>query len=426
MRRSIGYVMTLAVAAMVLSACSVTAATCKDILAAGKGMIQAGDYAGAKAQALEARKLAGTAQERNEAELLLARALLALKDYTGAVQALEELKRADPLHSSEKKAYQCRFLPQTPVSAEGWTLSDFIRDAQNREARFEPYSKESAYLLAATDVAAERSTQDSAKASSSKGTAFFMASDPNGWHIYVQSDDPNVRQIAADGGTGAGTLEMYFSPGRGGEAYYQWVIPLATGAVSFYDWNSPYTGYRPLRDRPGAFRTDTVVLDKGWGTAVFIPWECLYDKLPFVEGNDDTWRFSMIRWTPGNNLTWGGRVHETGRWGYIRFQPPAKEQRLDIMRQIIRTAWRRCRTVKAEQAAYWSGACGDMDFYKSCIEPLLNADREYAEKIKTLDAWDENTVIEVYKNRVCDWMEMSYGVAQLRSQYLTQKHLQVK
>lgn len=66
-------------------ALTVTAAgTYRESLSAGQQKLQAKDYAGAQAEAAEAQKLAGSAAERNEALLLLARARAAANDNPAA------------------------------------------------------------------------------------------------------------------------------------------------------------------------------------------------------------------------------------------------------------------------------------------------------------------------------------------------------
>ena len=340
------------------------------------------------------------------------------RDYE-VVSALKA--RGDTLLESAKfrNTYTCKFLTDMPEGARDWAQSEFIKDKQNKDARFQRYPKDKEMLLA--DVAAERPMEEKDKAAQEGRETFFsMAYDAKGWHIYVQSNEPDIEKIMAEDGKGGSSLEMFFAPGLEAETYYQWIIKLATKEINFYHWNTPHRFYRYLENEAANVQTETAILDKGWGTMIFIPWECLYDKLPFMERNQDTWRFTVIRWGPAS-LTWSGRVHETGRWGQIRWQAPTTEQRLAIEKNIIKKAWARYQSAKSTLSDYWQGACGDIVFYRDFLEPVIKDYEQYGEKIKDVDKWDLKTADEVFRRNVPDWMEFRYKVEELRSDYLNKR-----
>jgi len=314
-------------------------------------------------------------------------------------------------------SYDCRFVSPAPVGVGGWVNSDFIKDPSNRDGRFHAYDKKDADLLI-TDVAVDRG-QQAGHGDKTGDTFFSMLYDVKGWHIYIQSDEPAIERIMSEFGKGESSLEMYFGPGLEHDYYYQIFTRLAADEVSIFDWNTPNRYFRLLENKPGNLRMETTVLAGGWGTYVFIPWELFYDKLPF--GNDNAWRFSVIRWSPSESITWGGRVHETGRWGHIRFRQPSEEQRRQILLNIVRRAWWKYTSSRDTLTDFWNGSRGDAGFYRSALEPLILSENGYAERLKTLDNWDLKTLEDIYKDKVPVWMEFGYRVEELRSDYLLHK-----
>ncbi len=331
-------------------------------------------------------------------------------------------KRGDMLfdRARVKNSHVCRFDATMPAGAGGWAQSAFIRDATNRESRFHPYPKGQEEMFR-TDMAVERPLDEKTQAAmEGRETAFFMGYDAKGWHLYIQSDEPNAGQVMLEDGQGDSTLEMFFAPGQEGETYYQWIIRLGTGEVSIYTWNTPHRFYRHLEHKPGGFQTETAVLEKGWGTAIFIPWETLYDKLPFMADNESTWRFSIMRWGPVS-MTWGGKVHEPGRWGLIDWYPPSPEQRLAILRYLVQRAWWKYQAVKTEADEFWQGSRGDAAFYQQVLEPAIQEQEQFSEQMKDVAQWDLKRVEEVFKKQVPEWMEFKYRIEELRTGYLAGK-----
>lgn len=319
-----------------------------------------------------------------------------------------------------KNSHVCRFTAAMPAGASGWAQSAFVRETTNRESRFHPYPKDQAEMFR-TDMAVERSLDEKAQAAmEGRETAFFMAYDAKGWHLYIHSGEPDVEQVMLEDGKGGSTLEMFFAPGQEGEAYYQWIIRLGTGEVSLYNYNTPHRFYRHLEHKPGGFQTETAVQDKGWGTSIFIPWESLYDKLPFMDGNESTWRFSIMRWGPVS-LTWGGKVHEPGRWGLIDWTPPTPDQRLAIQRHIVKRAWWKYQAVRTEASAFWQGSRGDTNFYQRILAPAIQEQDQFGEQMKDVDQWDHTRVEAIFKKQVPEWMEFRYRLDELRTGYLAGK-----
>lgn len=342
--------------------------------------------------------------------------------YIRAYDVVRILKeRGDALldTSRVRNSFVCRFMPSVPLGASGWAQSDFVRDAKNMESRFRAYPHRGDMLK--DDVAAERPADEKGNtALSGRETSFSMVYDTKGWYIYVRSDEPDIDQVMMEDGRRGSSLEMFFAPGRKEVPYYQWIVSLAKNESSLFHWGTPHRFYRYLEKKAGGMQVETVAMSGGWGTLIFIPWECLYDKLPFIEGNDDTWRFSIMRWGPVS-ITWGGRVHETGRWGMIHWQPPTPEQRLGIEKNLIRRSWWRYQAAKSSLSDYWQSSRGDAGFYRDALEPLIREYDQYGEKIKDVDKWDAKTVNDVFMKMVPEWMEFNYKVEELRTEYLKHK-----
>ncbi len=287
--------------------------------------------------------------------------------------------RADAMVDTSRatNVYTCRVLAEVPKGAGAWAQSDFVKDARNANTRFFAYPGGEEDKLAADAGALRPLAEKGPEAAKGRETALYMAYDTYGWHVFIRSDEPEIEQIMLEDGRRGSTLEMFFAPGLKGQVYYQWLIHLAQAKTDIYHWNTPHRFYRYLENRVGSLQTDTAVLKTGWGTAITIAWEALYDKLPFLEGNEDTWRFSTMRWGPVS-MTWGGTVHETGRWGMVKWQPPAPAQLLDIQRHIVRKAWWRYQASKAQLTEFWKGARGDQAFYDGVLAPFFTKRRPVA------------------------------------------------
>ena len=349
---------------------------------------------------------------------------MATRDYD-IVEALKARGDARFEKARVRNRTRCRFESPMPVGAGGWAQSALLRDPSRREARFHPYPRGQEEMLLA-DMAAERAVDEKTQtALEGRDTAFFMGYDEKGWHMFIQSDEPNIETVMMQEGKGGSSLEMFFAPGQEGEAYYQWIIRLGTGEVNLYNYNTPHRFYRNLELAPRGFRTETAALEKGWGTSIFIPWESLYDKLPFMPGNESAWRFSIMRWGPVS-LTWGGKVHEPGRWGLIDWEPPSPEQRTAILRYLIQRAWWRFQAVKAEAADYWQGSRGDTAFYQQVLEPAMREQEQTGEKMKDVAQWAPELVEQVFAEQVPEWMEFRYRIETLRADYLAEKLTAVK
>ena len=321
------------------------------------------------------------------------------------------LRRTPP-----KNTYRCRFRADVPLGAAGWALSKLIDDPAYREARFGPYDKAHAERLV-TDVSGDRGVQKGGGADKNRGTAFAMVYDARGWHIFVVSQEPDIEGIR-NRGARAGALEMAFSPGSDGACYYQWIADLAGNTVSLYDWDSPHRHFRSLK---GKLRCETVALGGAFGTYIFIPWEALYDKLPLAGGR---WPFSVIRWKTGGGVTWGGKVHEIGRWGLVAWDKPTDPQKRAIQLGIVQKAWGAYGKSRSALTRRWQDPeVGDPAFYREAVEPMIRRLDEQGKALKDPEKLSAADVTRLFDRAVPHWMEFGYDVSEARSEYLRKRLL---
>jgi hypothetical protein len=213
-----------------------------------------------------------------------------------------------------RKTYECRYVEDAPYGVTAWSQSEMVQSGIGKDSRFVPYNSEAAkgLILDATTL------RDVTSAPELQGreTSFYMVYDSKGWYIYIHCQEPRIQAFVDEGKDIA--LEMFFSPGLERVPYYQMIVRQLPGRVNHYDWGMPHRHYRSLKDR---VRVESLALETGFATFVFVPWSSLYDRLP-MDGDD--WRFSLMRWGP--SMTWGGKVHDTGNYGLIHFQPPSAKQ----------------------------------------------------------------------------------------------------
>jgi hypothetical protein len=248
-------------------------------------------------------------------------------------------------------------------------------------------------------------------------TAFYMVYDPYGWHIFVLCGEENTDAVRLDGGRGS-TLEMSFVPGTGDEAYRQWIINQVEDDCKVFDWNSDHRDYRSIR---GFIQTETVVRGNDWGTYIFLPWEALYDRLPFDTGED--WLFEVIRWSPAGGLSWsGGRVHETGKWGTVKWQAPSRAALLRIKHNLVRKAWSTYRGMRNDAVWHWRDSrIGDRAFYDACLAPEIGRLDKHGEALQHPEKLSPADVGRLFVEAVPAWMEFDYVVTDLRAEYLEER-----
>jgi len=308
-----------------------------------------------------------------------------------------------------RKVYECRYMENAPYGVTAWSQSEMVKNGVGKESRFVPYNSEAAkgLILDAT------TTRDVNSNPELKGreTSFYMVYDAKGWYIYIHCAEPRIQSFVDEQKDVA--LEMFFSPGLKNVPYYQMIVRQLKNSVTHYDWGMPHRHYRSLKDR---VRSESLPLETGFATFLFVPWETLYDRLPL---DGDHWRFSVMRWGP--SVTWGGKVHDTGNFGLVHFQPPTMSQRIDIKRRMLRAAWFKFQAAARKATTFWSDEeLGDLNFYDGTLKPVIDRYTALGEAMGEPDSWNAETV-KRGRAVLGDWMEFRYKVAELRTEYLIDK-----
>lgn len=176
--------------------------------------------------------------------------------------------------------------------------------------------------------------------------ALRVMCDTEGFTMLIYSSGPNLENLVADGkNIPSGFSECYFVPGdeetADVEAYYQFLISatdhnhyrdVPDRKVRCFPW---FVEDRQFRNIVNYISADFRRTPNGVVSKVFIPWECLFDRLPLTDKKDNLWRMNVIC----GGLTWGGKVHQMSRAGYVRWPDFTPEQRTALRKNTLLKGW---------------------------------------------------------------------------------------
>ncbi len=222
---------------------------------------------------------------------------------------------------------------------------------------FRRYGDESSVLV--SDPILQRNVQSGTETTEQRLTALYVAANNEGFDIIVFSAEHGIRDALSKGTAVPGnSLEIFFAPGDADtekiEHYYQFITDMESTKILDFPWLVETRNFRRLRD---AVQCTTRKVSNGYVTRIHVPWEILYNKLPFQDKADNFWRLSVIRWAPGGGQTWGGVVHAATTAGYIRFPHYTDEQKAEIQEYVLNRAWEKYRR---DLATYGSALVMDM------------------------------------------------------------------
>jgi len=322
-----------------------------------------------------------------------------------------------------KKVYECRYLEHAPFGVSAWAASEIVKNEKGKENRFVDYNSDAAKALILDANATRQFEKD--KTSSSRETSFYMAYDQKGWYLYIDAQEPLIQKIldeTVDQGSAAANegYEIFFVPGLHNAAYYQTMTHPFAKKTEVYDWGTACRTFRSLKPY---IHVESLPLEKGFGTFVFVPWQAFYDRLPL---KGDYWRFTIIRWMPfgkAGGVTWGGAVHDTGNFGLIHFVPPTPEQKIGMEKEMLRAAWFKFLAASKWATAFWSDEkLGDSEFYWQELKPLVDQYLKQGSEMGNADEWTVEA-IKRGQSLLGDWMEFDYKVQELRREYLLGKYV---
>ncbi len=197
----------------------------------------------------------------------------------------------------------------------------------------------------ATDPIIQRDAL-SGKEISKNVCALRVMCDREGFYLLLYSAGPNLEnELAAGNNLPSGYSECYFAPGdeetADVEHYYQFLMAATDHnhyldapdrKVRCFPWLVEDREFRNIAEYISVEyrRTSNGVVGK-----FFVPWECLFDRLPLTDKKDNLWRLNVIC----GGLTWGGKVHQMSRAGYIRWPDFTPEQRAAIRKATLLKGW---------------------------------------------------------------------------------------
>lgn len=309
------------------------------------------------------------------------------------VLSLAGVMRAQAADFSAKKVYEVTWATEDLSAPMNWVQSQYFNNPLYKETRFEVY-------WPGTPI----------PPGGPRETSFYMVYREDGLYMFIQSNEPETDD---DGKLKESSLELYIVPGEGDLPYRQMMVPTGGGSIEYYEWQTEYRDNLPLK---GNVRVNTGQIPTGWGTVIIIPWENVYDSVPLDGGS---WQFNLIRWSPSDGQTWGGHVHQPGKFNLLHFQAPSAEQKATIQKHLLTYAWNKFQSTAALLTDYWSDkpATTDQDFYHRFVLPLIVKGSEAGAQMDRLDELNVDEIDELYGN-VPDWMELRYNVDDQRIAYL--------
>lgn len=242
--------------------------------------------------------------------------------------------------AAEKKAYQ--FVPDAKncIQAKFRDLpADFekllVSEPEIWNFGFRPYGSSASQLW--TDPILQREALTGGETEGKKVVALSVSCSVKGFSILVFRAEPDLKKSLAEGKRlPSGSLECFFAPGDADidkiEHYYQFILYATKPKVSCYPW---FVDDRNFRSIENHITAETKILSNGYITKIDVPWEPLFDRLPFSDRKDSFWRLSVI----ANGQTWGGVVHQANQAGYIRWPEFTQAQKTAIMKNLLWKAW---------------------------------------------------------------------------------------
>jgi hypothetical protein len=292
-----------------------------------------------------------------------------------------------------KNVYEVTYSSEDLSTPMDWYNSDYFDNPLYKENRFVQYWVQ-------TPIAP----------GGPRDTGFYMVYNEEGLNIFFQS---NESERTEDGALKSSAIELFMQTGQGDLPYHQMIIHMDGSSHEYYEWQTENRDNRPFKDFVSVTNEE---IPTGWGTVLFIPWEAVYDYVPL---DGEKWEFSMIRWSPSNSPTWGGNVHQPGRFHELKFAVPTSEQRTLIQKNMIVKAWEKFGSTAVEVTAVWqtNGDAADRQFFNAHVQPLIAAGEANGSPIPNLDSLSPSEIDELW-DHVESLTELRYDVEDERKAYL--------
>lgn len=271
-------------------------------------------------------------------KLILSTALAATALFFSAcagVTVTEEKIAAEAKNEKNIIDAEYRDLP-----ADYWNLLQ--REPEKWNFNFRPYDSQFAEILW-SDSQLQRNVVVGADLEGKQPTALYVSFNDDGFTLLLFAAEPDTVADLEKGAARPGSVfECFFMPGDADsqkfEHYYQFMCQAAKPCINgVYPWMMEDEFFRSIKD---ALTAESHALSNGNIIKVFVPWEPLFDRLPFLGGKrDNIWRLSVIRWASSGGQTWGGTVHQQGKAGYMRFPAFTDAMKTRIMKNLLVRGW---------------------------------------------------------------------------------------
>lgn len=220
---------------------------------------------------------------------------------------------------------------------------------------FRPYGSDSNMLW--TDPVTARSAISGGMDFAGKHpTALNVTCNADGWTFLVLCVAPEIdNALSMTNSLPVPSVEFFFVPGDTDthltDSHYHFFW--SESSFNHYPWS---VQDRTWRNILSSIRSDCRRLPNGYLLRFTIPWEVLFDKLPFAgpDKADNFWRLQVIRWVDGG-VTFGGTVHQQSRAGYVKFPDFTDGQKEEMMLRILEKAWIKFNTEKNSRLFNVSG-----------------------------------------------------------------------
>lgn len=226
------------------------------------------------------------------------------------------------------------------LPADYWNLLQ--REPEKWNFNFRPYDSQFAEILW-SDSQLQRNVVLGADLEGKQPSALYVSFNDEGFTLLLFAAEPNTNANLEKGsGRPASIFECFFMPGDADsqkfDHYYQFMCQATKPCIDgVFPWMMEDEFFRTIK---GKMTGESHTLANGNIIKVFVPWEPLFDRLPFLGGKrDNIWRLSVIRWASSGGQTWGGTVHQQGKAGYMRFPEFTNEMKTRIMKNLLVRGW---------------------------------------------------------------------------------------
>lgn len=297
--------------------------------------------------------------------------------------------------NAPKVSYEVVYTTEDLSTPTAWYNSDFFDNPDYKENRFVQYWWE-------TPI----------EPGGPRDTGLYAAYREDGVYIFFQS---NEQELDTNGVLKNSSIELFVKYGLGDLPYHQMIFETNGSAVNYYEWQTEYRDNLPLKGN--AVLTNEQI-PTGWGSVLYIPWKAAYKYVP-LDGED--WEFAMIRWSPSHSPTWGGKVHQVGRFNTFDIEEPSPAVRTAIQKNVIQQAWQSFNASVSELQAEWlNGDADDANFYNTLVLPLIAQGQANGSQIPNLNSLSAAEIDELYAH-IDGWFEIKRDAEDKRAAYILDK-----